>query len=335
MPAPPSNLSTEPVPQKALNVTAVSTIQPVFEVPELRNQGIALVIRGHDSPVLLQGSDIYLGRYDPKSPQPTFDLTPFSASTLGVSRRHARIHIQHDLYVIEDLNSTNGTWVNQQRLPAGKKQGLANGDLIQLGQLVLSVYFDAASAMRSVEERISFKSAASKFTPHYLATRLSPYLTALESIQSICDNMLQRPPSPIEISSITLDGPMVITVQISGASEALKLAKGSLKDWRKDNAGKINQFLTLKEGLGKRTSLLLAEDSEPISMAGGDEELARQVGRELRQSEIQVAFNFLREVVPQFTGDDRAEDVERLLKPLHILAFSPLQVTTGSNSLAH
>jgi hypothetical protein len=326
-------LSTEPVPQRPAESTAVAP--PAIEVRELRGKGAALVVRGHPEPILVQGSDVILGRYDPGSSVPTVDLTPFNAGALGVSRRHARLIVQHDMHLIEDLGSTNGTWLNQQRLQAGKQHGLQNGDLVQLGQLVLNIYFDAATAMRSVEERISFKMGADKLTPHFLATRVSPYITALAGVQALCDEIIRRRPSPIELNGITLDGPDILTVQISGAREALKLAKGPLKAWRRENAAKINQFLTLKDALDKRTGLLLGDEGEPAGIPLGNEDVARRVGLELREGEIRLAFDFLRDLAPSHSGEDRKDYVERLLKHLHVLAFSPLHVTIGSNSLAH
>jgi hypothetical protein len=325
---------TEAVPQRLSASTGIAVL-PLDEVRELRGKGVALVVRGHSDPILVHGRDLILGRYDPGSNIPTVDLTPYNAGALGVSRRHARLIAQDEFYLIEDLNSTNGTWVNQQRLPAGKQHGLQNGDLIQLGQLVLRVYFDAALAMRSVEERISFKMDAAKLTPHFLSTRITPYVTALAGVQALCDEILKRDSSSIELSSISMEGAGILTIQISGAREALKLAKGPLNTWRKENALKINQFLTLKEALDKRTGLLLGEEGEPAGLPQGNEDVARQVGLELREGEIKLAFDFLREIAPNHSSEDRKDYVERLLKHLHVLAFSPLYVTVGSNSLAH
>jgi pSer/pThr/pTyr-binding forkhead associated (FHA) protein len=56
----------------------------------------------------------------------------------AVSRRHAQISRQDDGYVIEDLNSTNGTFINAQRV-AGVVP-LAPGDLIELGTAVTLSY---------------------------------------------------------------------------------------------------------------------------------------------------------------------------------------------------
>jgi hypothetical protein len=55
-----------------------------------------------------------------------------------VSRRHARISLREDKYVIEDLGSTNGTFVNRgHRLTPGERQPLKDGDEIIVGKTFL------------------------------------------------------------------------------------------------------------------------------------------------------------------------------------------------------
>ena len=56
----------------------------------------------------------------------------------AVSRRHAQISRQDDGYVIEDLNSTNGTFINAQRVVGVVP--LTPGDLIELGTAVTLSY---------------------------------------------------------------------------------------------------------------------------------------------------------------------------------------------------
>jgi hypothetical protein len=56
-----------------------------------------------------------------------------------VSRQHARITQQPTATVIEDLGSTNGTFVNGMRLVG--PHVLANGDVIGLGDAVLLTYY--------------------------------------------------------------------------------------------------------------------------------------------------------------------------------------------------
>ncbi len=50
-----------------------------------------------------------------------------------VSRSHARLVWQGDTFWVEDLSSTNGTWVNGRRLPPHEPVALKPGDVIGLG----------------------------------------------------------------------------------------------------------------------------------------------------------------------------------------------------------
>jgi FHA domain-containing protein len=55
-----------------------------------------------------------------------------------VSRRHARISFHDGNYLIEDLGSTNGTFVNRgRRLAPGDRQPLKDGDEIIVGKTFL------------------------------------------------------------------------------------------------------------------------------------------------------------------------------------------------------
>ena len=84
-------------------------------------------------PQLLVGrSDIAEGFF------PDVDLEPFEGENMGVSRRHALLTTRGDAVYLEDLNSTNFTFLNHQLLVPGQPQMLKDGDIIQLGQLVLA-----------------------------------------------------------------------------------------------------------------------------------------------------------------------------------------------------
>lgn len=56
-----------------------------------------------------------------------------------VARYHARILRQKDQYVVEDLNSSTGTWVNGERK---QKAVLTHGDVVKLGQTELALDFE-------------------------------------------------------------------------------------------------------------------------------------------------------------------------------------------------
>lgn len=54
------------------------------------------------------------------------------------SSHHAEIRPNGDSYTITDLRSTNGTFVNEQRLPPQVPQPLRNGDKIRIGDLTFT-----------------------------------------------------------------------------------------------------------------------------------------------------------------------------------------------------
>jgi len=56
-----------------------------------------------------------------------------------ISRRHARIRRRRTGFEIEDLNSSNGTWVDGERLEPFRPVPLRSGAVVRLGSLSLSV----------------------------------------------------------------------------------------------------------------------------------------------------------------------------------------------------
>ena len=64
----------------------------------------------------LEDQTITLGRFHPPNKtQPTLDLNKYGAAS-GTSRTHASIWRDKGEWFIEDLASSNGTWVNGERL---------------------------------------------------------------------------------------------------------------------------------------------------------------------------------------------------------------------------
>lgn len=105
----------------------------------------------------LEGNQIIIGR-DPAS--------TISINDPEVSRRHARLIFQGGKYVLEDLGSTNGTFVNGQRL-AGPHV-LKAGDVVSLGEQII-LMFDAImvdpGATVVSPRRIGQPAAAAPVTP--------------------------------------------------------------------------------------------------------------------------------------------------------------------------
>ena len=82
--------------------------------------------------------EVLIGRKDPLMPNPPdLDLEPYGGGSAGVSRQHARFLRRAEGWFLEDLQSTNGTYVNEVRLLAHRPVRVRSGDLIRFGQLTL------------------------------------------------------------------------------------------------------------------------------------------------------------------------------------------------------
>jgi pSer/pThr/pTyr-binding forkhead associated (FHA) protein len=85
---------------------------------------------------------------DPKLPL-TFRLLPHSVKTIGrapradfvvdaplVSRLHCQLTLSADRLDVQDLGSTNGTWVNGRKI---ERQTLESGDTLRVGRVEFQV----------------------------------------------------------------------------------------------------------------------------------------------------------------------------------------------------
>jgi hypothetical protein len=100
----------------------------------------------------LEGEQLTIGR-DPSN--------PIHITDAEVSRRHARLMLQGGRYVLEDLGSTNGTFVNGRRISA--PYVLKPGDVISLGESISLVF-----------EAVTFDPGATVVSPSAKATVAAP-----------------------------------------------------------------------------------------------------------------------------------------------------------------
>lgn len=75
---------------------------------------------------------IHIGKPNDRIP-PDVDVSGFPNSEI-VSRVHADIRVEGDLYYIEDVGSANGTYINNMPLPMGNRHRLRPGDRVALGK---------------------------------------------------------------------------------------------------------------------------------------------------------------------------------------------------------
>lgn len=91
-----------------------------------------------DASFILQKDNNLVGRTDPHSNIfPEIDLSKFDPET-KVSRRHARIWLEGETFLVEDLGSVNGTVINDSvRLAPRQPRVLDSGDKLRLGETTL------------------------------------------------------------------------------------------------------------------------------------------------------------------------------------------------------
>ena len=112
-----------------------------FEIP---TKGMVLIHLETSQPLAIVDEKAFiLGRESEKvqSRKPLVDLTEYNAFDYGISRTHALIQKTRDGYQITDLNSTNGTWLENQRLVPQTPAPLESGDRIRLGRLHILVFY--------------------------------------------------------------------------------------------------------------------------------------------------------------------------------------------------
>ncbi|MEI8305887.1 MAG: FHA domain-containing protein [Chloroflexales bacterium] len=145
IPPQPSYPSPQPVVPPAPPIVTPPIVTPPIAAPPAPGRpnlaGISLVIQPAGAALALPTSgEAIIGRSDPVSNIfPDIDLTSHGALQRGVGRRHARIFLQGGQILVEDLDSTNGTFINTARVPPRQPKPLRVGDELRLGTLTFKV----------------------------------------------------------------------------------------------------------------------------------------------------------------------------------------------------
>ncbi|MCI0712958.1 MAG: FHA domain-containing protein [Chloroflexi bacterium] len=118
---------------------------PAIEyLPALEKDEIALKIAGNPHLIRLKVHQIIVfGRNfaGDSFSETQLDLAALEAHNLGVSRRHACLEKIDDNFFLTDLNSSNGTLLNDERLEPNKAYLLLSGARIQLGRLKMLLFY--------------------------------------------------------------------------------------------------------------------------------------------------------------------------------------------------
>ena len=112
-------------------------------VPEFESPNAIIVIFA-DNPKALQfqlEETVTIGRRAESGDQPDIDLAPYGGFPAGVSRLHVRVSRTRLGVLLEDLGSTNGTYVQEKRLEKENPVALQSGSSVRIGHLQAWFYF--------------------------------------------------------------------------------------------------------------------------------------------------------------------------------------------------
>ncbi|MBN1873427.1 MAG: FHA domain-containing protein [Anaerolineae bacterium] len=134
-------LRTEPLPEQEIEQSARPRVEGMLEEKASATLSIEVEILTSGRKVLLSADrEILIGRLDSAHGIfPELDLTTDEGIEQNVSRRHARIYTRNGACFVEDLDSTNGTFLNGERLTSYLPYAFRNGDLLTLGTLRMKV----------------------------------------------------------------------------------------------------------------------------------------------------------------------------------------------------
>jgi hypothetical protein len=264
------------------------------------DDALALFMMDEQEPIIIESStDVVLGRLVEGIGDEAIDLTEYGGVELGVSRRHAKITCVDGVYLLEDLGSTNGTWLNQRRLTPGVPHRLHNHDVIMVGRLRMTVFlrgskFKTSAAFGLTDTSRTGEETKPGLTPRVMGEVVNPYLQALIDVQEISDEARELESNDVNILAInsSILAPH-FRINLDNAGEAIRLVQKWVLPWKRQRVNKI---------------------------AGAkDENIPRG---EL----INLADLMLTDIAPDLSAEERVPFIEELLTPLVILTSSPLEI---------
>ncbi|HAY84451.1 MAG TPA: hypothetical protein DCY42_05870 [Chloroflexi bacterium] len=115
--------------------TALPPKEPNAPLPVTEAHVNLHIIRTGQILPLVGREEYTLGRISQgQSILPDIDLAPYDAYSQGVSRLHATLKFKNDNLYVEDLGSSNGTRINENKIDPHTDQLVHHGDVLSLGR---------------------------------------------------------------------------------------------------------------------------------------------------------------------------------------------------------
>lgn len=148
LPSAPSDVrrSTIPMPMVSADTSGVAASQRkarrTAHVGKLKPRSIALYFEGQSEPLIVTLDEpITLGRATLLDFHKKFvDLLPFGAAEKGVSRQHCLLTRSDSGVMVQDMGSSNGTWLDDVPLKPHQPTLITSGARLRLATLELEIY---------------------------------------------------------------------------------------------------------------------------------------------------------------------------------------------------
>lgn len=209
-------------------------------ITHLPPHSFALFVMDFEEPIILKNQPkIVIGRDSQVlSTASTLDMSRYGDLALGISRHHAQILYTDGVYSVEDLGSTNGTWLNRRRLTPGQAYPLRSDDQLWLGPLKLLVCLNVAEVSKQATFSLrlgnTLQAHPPYLTPDFLQSTIGPYLQAIDRLEEARAACLNLPPEPVYIVSIQESSEQIV-IQLDGAGETMDLIKKWVRRWRDEH----------------------------------------------------------------------------------------------------
>jgi hypothetical protein len=128
--------------QRMPGITQLFDTDELIKNAHMPEDGVVILSQESGQEIAVNHDERFiLGRTVEGVEETIIDLSAFGAYGLGVSRLHILVRKTVSGYEISDMDSTNGTWLNDEELVPNKFYPIASGSHIRMGKMQIIVLF--------------------------------------------------------------------------------------------------------------------------------------------------------------------------------------------------
>ena len=182
----------------------------------------------------------------------------------------------------------------------------------------------------------------SKLTPSFLENSVNPFLTAINHLQKIANQIKNLPVADIAILNISQNSP--ITINLGNAKDAIDAIRSVVVPWRRKHAEQMALLAERKEKIEiEKNKASILEINAQIRGIEENRELERSLKREeirklqlenerveleLQREKIILALEILAKIGPHLSEQETSNFVTDLIPTITVLVSSDIEIKT-------